>query len=230
MAKGKAKLWGGRFAEKTAPIVERFTSSVHYEDRLVPFDILGSVVHAQMLGKQGIISRAESAKLVGGLKRVLSEWKQGHFKLDTAYEDVHGNVEARLKSMLGEVAGKLHTGRSRNDQIALDERLYLRQVGHRFIGLINACIKSFITLAEKNFDEIMPGYTHLQHAQPIYFPHWCLAYVEMLFRDRRRMGFAVGSLSECPLGASALAGSPLPLDRGYVAKALGFSKVAANSL
>jgi argininosuccinate lyase len=226
----KAKLWGGRFAKPTAKIVEDFTVSVQYEGRLVPYDIQGSIAQAQMLGRQGIISRAESAKLVAGLKCVLKEWQAGKFKLNPAYEDVHGNVEARLKAMLGSVAGKLHSGRSRNDQIAVDLKLYLRDEVQALLELTDAAIAGFLGLAEKNPGLVMPGYTHLQRAQPIVFGHWCLAYVEMLFRDRRRLGFCLGSLAECPLGASALAGSPLPLDRAWVAQELGFVRPTANSL
>jgi argininosuccinate lyase len=226
----KAKLWGGRFAKPTAKIVEDFTVSVQYEDRLVPYDIQGSLAQAEMLGRQGIISRAESAKLKAGLQRVLKEWQAGRFKLDPAYEDVHGNVEARLKAMLGPVAGKLHSGRSRNDQIALDLKLYLRDEAQALIKLTDAAIEGFLGLAEANPGLVMPGYTHLQRAQPIVFGHWCLAYVEMLFRDRRRLGFALGSLAECPLGAAALAGSPLPLDRAWTARELGFVRPTANSL
>jgi len=226
----KAKLWGGRFAKPTAKVVEDFTVSVQYEGRLVPYDIQGSIAQAQMLGRQGIISKAESAKLAAGLKRVLKEWQAGRLKLDPAYEDVHGNVEARLKAIAGPVAGKLHSGRSRNDQIALDVKLYLRDEVQALLKLTDEAIAGFIGLAEANPGLVMPGYTHLQRAQPIVFGHWCLAYVEMLFRDRRRLGFALGSLSECPLGAAALAGSPLPLDRAWVAQELGFVAPTANSL
>jgi argininosuccinate lyase len=226
----KQKLWGGRFSKPTAEVVEAFTGSVHYEARLVPYDIQGSMAHAEMLGRQGILKSGESAKLIKGLKQVFKEWQSGKFKLDPAYEDVHGNVEARLKAIVGPVAGKLHTGRSRNDQIALDERLYLRDEVMALVILTNAAMDALMRLAERHPEAVMPGYTHLQRAQPIFFGHWCLAYVEMLFRDRRRLAFALGSLAECPLGAAALAGSPLPLDREFVSKRLGFLRPTANSL
>lgn len=224
------KLWGGRFSKPTHPLVEAFTVSTQYEDRLVPYDIEGSIAHAQMLGKQKIISRAESARLVMGLKRVLKEWEQGRFRLDPRLEDVHGCVEARLKAILGKLAGKLHSGRSRNDQTALDERLYFRDAVLLLGSQLKAVQKAFLDLAERNPDLPMPGYTHLQRAQPIVFGHWCLAYAEMFSRDEKRLAQVYESLDECPLGAAALAGSALPLDRKAVAKALGFSKVSENSL
>jgi argininosuccinate lyase len=228
--KKPAKLWGGRFTQPTHPLVEAFTVSTHYEARLVPYDIQGSVAHAKMLGKQGIVGKAEAARLVAGLGRILSEWKRGKFKLDPALEDVHGNVEARLKRLIGPLAGKLHSGRSRNDQVALDERLYLRDAAAMLKGRLREAQRAFLGLAEANFGAVMPGYTHLQRAQPILFSHWCLAYVEMLERDATRMDQLADALDECPLGAGALAGSALPLDRKYVAKLLGFSRVSENSL
>jgi argininosuccinate lyase len=231
--RGKArasKLWGGRFSKPTHPLVEAFTASTHYEDRLVPYDIEGSLAHAQMLGKQGIISRAEAAKLVAGLKAVLKAWETGRFSLDAALEDVHANVEARLRQIVGPLAGKLHSGRSRNDQVALDERLYLRDAVLMLGAELVAAQRAFLDLAESQPDAVMPGYTHLQRAQPVLFSHWCLAYVEMLARDELRLRQVYGSLDECPLGAAALAGSTLPLDRRQVASALGFSRISENSL
>jgi argininosuccinate lyase len=230
MKKSVEKLWGGRFEKPTAAIVEKFTASVHYEARLVPYDIAGSIAHARMLGRQGIIGRQESARLVAGLQTLSKQWERGAWKLDAAFEDVHGNVEARLKTLVGPLAGKLHTGRSRNDQIALDERLYLREACQSLRDGVVAAGKAFVDLASKNQGLIMPGYTHLQRAQPILFSHWCLAYVEMLLRDLRRLDFARESLNQSPLGAGAVAGSPLPLDRAFVAKQLGFAGVTANSL
>jgi argininosuccinate lyase len=229
-AKKAKKLWGGRFSKPTHPLVEAFTVSTHYEDRLVPYDIEGSLAHAAMLGKQGIISRADAAKLASGLKRILKEWESGRFKLDPALEDVHGNVEARLKALAGEVAGKLHSGRSRNDQTALDERLYFRDAVLLLASQLKGVQRAFLDLAEKHLDLVMPGYTHLQRAQPVLFSHWCLAYAEMFARDEGRMRQVFESLDECPLGAAALAGSALPLDRAYAAKLLGFSRVSENSL
>lgn len=226
-----AKLWGGRFSQGMHPLLAEFSVSVRYEDRLVPYDIQGSIAHAQMLAEQGIIRQSEAKKLVAGLKKILKCWEKDEFELTEAHEDVHGCIEAELKNLVGDVAGKLHSGRSRNDQVALDERLYLRDVAAHYIGLINEAIKAFVTLAESNIDAIMPSYTHLQRAQPVLFAHWCHAYIEMLLRDRRRFERLLSdSLSECPLGASALAGSSLPLDRKSVAKSLAFSKPTENSL
>ncbi|MES2201013.1 MAG: argininosuccinate lyase [candidate division FCPU426 bacterium] len=224
------KLWGGTFAKPTHPLVEAFSVSTHYEDRLVPYDIQGSLAHASMLGKVGVVSRAESSKIQAGLKRILGEWKAGKFRLKPELEDVHGNVEARLGELIGAAAGKLHSGRSRNDQIALDERLYLRDAVGVLAKGLEAAQSAFLDMAVRAPEAIMPGYTHLQRAQPILFSHWCLAYVEMLKRDRRRMDRVLEELDECPLGAAALAGSALPLDRFAVAKSLGFSAPTENSL
>jgi argininosuccinate lyase len=160
----------------------------------------------------------------------LKEWEDGKFKLDPAFEDVHGCVEARLRVILGPVAGKLHSGRSRNDQIALDERLYLRDVVLLLASELVSAQRALLHLAERHIELVMPGYTHLQRAQPILFSHWCLAYFEMLNRDEKRLSQVYEALDECPLGAGALAGSALPLDRKLTAKLLGFSKVSENSL
>jgi argininosuccinate lyase len=224
------KLWGGRFSKAPHPLLEAFTVSTQYEDRLVPYDIEGSIAHAQMLGKQGIVSRVESGKMVTGLKRILKEWEDGQFHLDPSLEDVHGNIEARLKKIIGPLAGKLHSGRSRNDQVALDERLYFRDAVLLMAAQLNTVQLAFVNLAEAHFDVVMPGYTHLQRAQPILFSHWCLAYVEMLARDEKRLRQVYEALDECPLGAAALAGSTLALDRRFVATTLGFSRVTENSL
>jgi argininosuccinate lyase len=230
MAKPKQKLWGGAFAGKTHPAVEAFGDSTRYEDRLVPHDIAGSVAHARMLGKVGVISTAEAAKLVAGLKRVLKEWEAGKFKLDPAYEDVHGNVEARLKALLGPVAGKLHSGRSRNDQIALDERLLLRQQLGWLKNALGEAAAAWLAFGEAHQGLILPGYTHLQRGQPVLFGHWALVWVEQWLRDLKRLDQVAEALDECPLGAAALAGSTLPLDRAFVAQQLGFSRVTENSL
>jgi argininosuccinate lyase len=230
MKKQGKKLWGGIFSKPTHPLVEAFTDSTRYENRLVPYDIQGSLAHAAMLGKVGILKRSDSAKLQAGLKRILKEWQAGRFKLKPEFEDVHGNVEARLSQILGSLAGKLHSGRSRNDQVALDERLYLKDAVTQLRARLKELQSSFIVMAELHRGVAMPGYTHLQRAQPILFAHWCMAYVEMFARDQRRMEWVLEELDECPLGASALAGSSLPLDRHFVAKALGFSKPTENSL
>jgi argininosuccinate lyase len=188
------------------------------------------MAHARMLGKVGVISRAEAAKLQAGLARILREWKKGRFRLDPAYEDVHGNVEARLRELVGPVAGKLHSGRSRNDQVALDERLLLREELGRLRRAIVEAAEAWLGFVERHQAHILPGYTHLQRAQPILFGHWGLVWIEMWLRDLRRLDHVAEALDECPLGAAALAGSTLPLDRDFVARQLGFGRVSANSL
>jgi argininosuccinate lyase len=230
MAKPKAKLWGGAFAGKTHPAVEAFTESTRYEDRLVPHDIAGSVAHAMMLGEVGVISRAEAHRLQAGLTKILKEWEAGTFKLDPAYEDVHGNVEARLKELVGPVAGKLHSGRSRNDQVAVDERLLLREQLEWLRQALGEAAESWLKFGEKHQALILPGYTHLQRGQPVLLGHWTLVWIEQWLRDLRRLDHVAEALDECPLGAAALAGSTLPLDRAFTARALGFSRVAENSL
>jgi argininosuccinate lyase len=230
MPQAKHKLWGGAFAGKTHPAVEAFGDSTRYEDRLVPHDIAGSVAHARMLGKVGVVSKAESAKLVAGLGSVLKEWEAGRFKLDPAYEDVHGNVEARLKELVGPVAGKLHSGRSRNDQVALDERLLLRQQLAWLKEALGEAANAWLGFGEAHQGLILPGYTHLQRGQPVLFGHWALVWVEQWLRDLKRFEHVADALDECPLGAAALAGSTLPLDRAFVAEQLGFSRVTENSL
>lgn len=229
MAK-KQKLWGGAFAGKTHPAVEAFTDSTRYEDRLVPHDVAGSIAHARMLGKVRVVSRAEAAKLEKGLKQVLKEWHSGKFKLDPAYEDVHGNVEARLREIVGPVAGKLHSGRSRNDQVALDGRLLMREQLHYLRQALLRAVDAWLDFAEAQQGHVLPGYTHLQRGQPVLFGHWCLVWVEMWLRDLKRLDHVAEALDECPLGAAALAGSTLPLDRVFVARQLGFSRVAENSM
>jgi argininosuccinate lyase len=183
-----------------------------------------------MLGKVRIVSKAEAARLERGLKQVLKEWNAGTFKLDPAYEDVHGNVEARLRDIVGPVAGKLHSGRSRNDQVALDGRLFLREQLFYLRHALIAAIHSWLDFVEPEQGHILPGYTHVQRGQPVLFGHWGLAWVEMWLRDLKRLDQVAEALDECPLGAAALAGSTLPLDRHFVAKQLGFSRVAENSI
>jgi argininosuccinate lyase len=231
MPKPVKKLWGGAFGGKTHPAVEAFTDSTRYEDRLVPHDIAGSIAHARMLGKVGVLSRAEAAKLEKGLKQVLRDWEGGRFKLDSALEDVHGNVEGRLGAIVGALAGKLHSGRSRNDQVALDGRLILVQQADWLKEALGQAIGAWLKFAEKEQGHILPGYTHLQRGQPVLFGHWCLAFVEMLLRDLKRLAqLRETLLDECPLGSAALAGSTLPLDRAYVARQLGFKRPSENSM
>jgi argininosuccinate lyase len=224
------KPWAGRFSSGTARSVEAFTESVSFDARLAPYDIAGSIAHALMLGKQGIIKPAESAKIIKGLKAIEKEILSGKFKFKESLEDVHMNIESALIKNIGPVGGKLHTARSRNDQVALDIRLYLREEVGQTIALIEKLQKSLLKVADKHLGLIMPGYTHLQRAQPILLSHHMLAYVEMLDRDADRLRDALKRINVLPLGAGALAGTSLPIDRQFVAKELGFKSVSQNSI
>jgi argininosuccinate lyase len=225
----RKKPWGGRFEGDTHPKVEVFTASIDFDRRLAPHDIAGSVAHAQMLAKCGLLSRKEMEAIVAGLTEIQAEIQRGEFRTDPALEDIHMHIEHRLREKIGEVAGKLHTGRSRNDQVALDLRLYLREA----IGQIREGIRSLqaglVAKAEVNLETIMPGYTHLQRAQPLLLAHHLLAYFEMFQRDRERFSGCLTRVNVLPLGAGALAGTTLPIDRAFVAKLLAFPRIAANS-
>ena len=225
-----AKLWGGRFADATNAVVEQYTSSIAADARLVSHDIAGSIAHARMLGRQGIVSKSDAAKIVRGLKDILKDWQRGDFILRPDYEDVHLNVEARLAEKIGPAAGRLHTARSRNDQVASAFRLYVLDAVAATVEAIMHMQSALLDLAEAHKDAIMPGYTHLQRAQPVLFAHHLLAYVEMFERDLQRFILAYDMADASPLGAGALAGSPYPLDRDSVAEELGFSGVTANSI
>ena len=227
---GKKKPWGGRFGELTDVLVEAFTESVSFDWRLYPHDIEGSVAHARMLAKVGVLKRVEAAKIIKGLQGIRREIEAGRFRWDPALEDVHMNIEARLTERIGEVGKKLHTGRSRNDQVATDLRLYLRAEIDKLAGLLARCSMRLLDLAEREADTIMPGFTHLQIAQPVTFGHHVLAWREMLERDRARLADCRRRLNVLPLGAAALAGTVYPIDRAYTAKLLGFDAVAENSL
>ncbi len=224
------KLWGGRFDRAMAPEVERFTASIGFDRKLFEHDIRGSLAHVEMLARTGLISRAESKKISSGLKRVREELRKGAFRPGPEHEDIHMAVEARLKKLIGGVADKLHTARSRNDQVALDLRLFLRDE----IGEIQSCIgrlqKTIVGVAWENKDFVIPGFTHLQHAQPVIAAHHLLAYVEMLQRDADRLGDCLRRVDTMPLGAGALAGTSLPIDRKYAAKLLGFHAICENSI
>jgi argininosuccinate lyase len=224
------KLWAGRFKEKTSGIVESFTESISFDRRLWKYDIAGSIVHAKMLGKQGIIPGNDAEKIVRGLEEIAVEIASGKFKFRQDLEDIHMNIEAALIKKIGDVGKKLHTARSRNDQVALDLRLYLRSEVRQIDALITDLQKKLLTSGEKHLDVIMPGYTHLQRAQPVLLAHHLLAYVEMFHRDRERLRDALRRVNVLPLGACALAGTSLPIDRGYVAKLLGFDSVSENSM
>ncbi len=223
-------LWDGRFQEGPDALVLRLSESISYDRRLYPFDIQGSMAHAKMLARQGIIPQEDGEKILQGLQQVKEELDRGEFVFHTEMEDIHMNVESRLTQLVGAAGARLHTGRSRNDQIATDERLYLRHVDDQIQGEIRAFQKALHTLAAQNREAIMPGFTHLQHAQPILFAHHLLAYMEMLERDRERLADTRRRINRLPLGAGALAGSTLPLDREFVARELGFEAVLQNSM
>jgi argininosuccinate lyase len=224
------KPWGGAFKEGTHPLAERFTCSIDFDKRLYKYDIKGSIAHARMLAKCGVISKKEGAALVAGLKGIQADIEAGRFVFDPALEDIHMNIEHRLIDKLGDVGAKLHAGRSRNDQIALDLRLYLRDEIREVRKRIEALQQVLVRLAKKHLGAIMPGYTHLRGAQPVLFSHYLLAYHEMLSRDDARYQDCGRRADVMPLGAAALAGSSLPLDRGHVAKLLGFRAVSGNSI
>jgi len=220
----------GRFARGRIPEVEAFTASLPFDRRLFRHDIRGSIAHARMLEKAGLLKASELRAIVGGLGRIESEIADGRFKFDIADEDIHLAVERRLIALIGEPGRKLHTGRSRNDQVALDMRLYLRDEIAGVIALVAGLRAVLIRLARRHVATIMPGYTHLQRAQPVTLAHHLLAYVEMLGRDRERFEQSAARTAIMPLGAGALAGTTLPLDRRMVARALGFRAITANSM
>ncbi|MBI4687977.1 MAG: argininosuccinate lyase [Nitrospirae bacterium] len=224
------KPWAGRFAEKTAKIVEAFTASVHFDKRLWRHDIEGSIAHAKMLGKQNIIPQKDANLIIKGLNEIKKEIESGKFKFSDELEDVHMNIEHALIKKIGPAGGRLHTARSRNDQVALDLRLYLRDELKEIISLIDNFREVLAALAEKYIDIIMPGYTHLQRAQPVLLSHHLLAYYEMLKRDEERFRNCLKITNVMPLGSAAMSGTTLPIDRKYTAKLLGFSEVSCNSM
>jgi len=228
--KSANKMWGGRFASSPTAIMEEINASVGFDKALAPQDIRASKAHAAMLGKQGVISRDDAGEIATGLDRVLAEVESGTFVFQRALEDVHMNVESRLKELIGEPAARLHTARSRNDQVATDFRLYVRDWIDAADEALSGLQLALARKAEAHSDLIMPGFTHLQPAQPVTFGHHLLAYVEMLSRDRSRLAGARERLNECPLGAAALAGTSFPIDRDATAAALGFDRPCANSL
>ena len=225
-----SKPWSGRFTQKTDKLVEEFNASISFDKRLYKHDIIGSIAHARMLAKVGIIKKREAERIISGLKAIEKEIEAGKFRFTSDMEDIHMAIEKRLIEKTGPVGGKLHTARSRNDQVALDIRLYLRDEIGEVKGLIRELQKTFVGIAKKNLDCIMPGYTHLQRAQPILFSHHLLAYYEMLKRDFERLDDCFKRINVMPLGSGALAGSPYPLNREFVAKELGFTGVTDNSL
>lgn len=226
----KQKPWSGRFKEETDRLVEEFNASVSFDCRLYKHDIRGSIAHATVLARAGVLTGNESKRIIAGLKAVEKEIDGGRFKFTPDMEDIHMAVEARLTALIGPLGGKLHTGRSRNDQVALDIRLYLKDEIYQVIWLLHQFKKAIVEVAEENLDGIMPGYTHLQRAQPVLLSHYLLAYYEMFKRDTGRLFDCLERGDEMPLGAGALAGSPYTLDRRLAAKLLGFSRVTENSL
>ncbi|HEY0833839.1 MAG TPA: argininosuccinate lyase [Azospirillum sp.] len=229
-APAASQMWGGRFARGPAAIMEKINASIGFDKRLADQDIAGSKAHAAMLAAQGIIAQSDADAIRDGLDRVKQEIDSGSFQFKVELEDIHMNVEARLAELVGEPAKRLHTARSRNDQVATDFKLWVRDALDRLDGGLKALQAALIDLAEKHADTVMPGFTHLQAAQPVTFGHHLLAYVEMFGRDRGRMRDARARLNECPLGSAALAGTPFPIDRHATAKDLGFDRPTANSL
>ena len=224
------QLWGGRFTQPTDKFVQEFTASIDFDKRMYRYDIQGSIAHCRMLAKQGIIAAEETETIVAGLEGILADIEAGNFEFSVALEDIHMNIEARLIERIGPVGGKLHTARSRNDQVALDVRLYLRDELKEILSYLDKLQESLLAQAEKNLAVIMPGYTHLQTAQPVLFAHHMLAYYEMMKRDAGRMMDVAKRLNVLPLGAGALAGTTFPIDREFVAEQLGFDGVTRNSL
>ena len=225
-----AKLWGGRFQKSTDKKVDDFNSSIRFDKRMYAQDIKGSIAHAKMLGKQGIIDSADSEKIVKGLLEILSDIEAGKVEFLIDAEDIHMNIEKLLTDKIGDAGKRLHTGRSRNDQVALDIRMYLMDEIDEIYAMVKNLMSALVSIAKEHTETIMPGYTHLQKAQPISFAHHIMAYFEMLKRDSERLIDCKKRTNVMPLGSGALAGTTYPLDREFVAEELGFSAVTMNSL
>ena len=224
------QMWGGRFASGPAAIMQAINASISFDKALYAQDIQGSLAHAEMLAETGIISREDQAKIAHGLNTISGEMEAGSFTFSEKLEDIHMNVEARLAELIGPAAGRLHTARSRNDQVAVDFRLWTKQECLRVAEALKGLIAAFLERAEEHAATLMPGFTHMQTAQPVTFGHHCLAYVEMFSRDLSRVRDAIERMDESPLGAAALAGTGFPIDRQMTAKALGFREPTRNSL
>jgi argininosuccinate lyase len=224
------KTWNGRFAQKTDPSVEKFTASIDVDKRLYPYDIEGSIAHCRMLANAMIITEDEAETLIQGLGKIKRELDRGDFQFDEGLEDIHMHIETRLVEEVGKVALKLHTARSRNDQVALDVRLFLRDETSQAISGLRSLQKVLVDLADTHIKVIMPGYTHLQRAQPVLFSHHLMAYYEMLKRDAARFRDCLKRINVLPLGTAALAGTTYPIDRQYTAELLGFAQISANSI
>ena len=225
-----AKMWAGRFQKEESKEVNDFNSSISFDSRMYESDITGSIAHARMLGNQGIISKEDSELIIDTLTKILEDINSGKLQFDYEAEDIHMFVESELTKRIGEVGKRLHTSRSRNDQVALDIRMHLKKMATEIISEIDNVITTFVDLAEKNKETIMPGYTHLQRAQPITFANHLLAYAFMLKRDKERFLDAIKRMNYSPLGSCALAGTTYPIDRDMVAKELGFDGIVLNSL
>tara|TARA_Y100000590_G_scaffold151522_1_gene174114 strand:+ start:6209 stop:7600 length:1392 start_codon:yes stop_codon:yes gene_type:complete len=223
-------VWSARFNKSTSKIFEKIGSSIEIDKRLFEEDILGSIVHVQMLAKQRIIEKRKSNKIIYGLKKIEKEIKKNKFNFSKKYEDIHLNIEKRLFEIIGEDAGFLHIARSRNDQVITDFKLWIKKASKILIKNLNDLIRSFLSKSEKNIDTIMPGFTHLKNAQPISFAHYLLAYVEMFNRDKKRFTNNIDYINECPLGVGALAGTSYKIDRIFTSKKLGFKKPTNNSV
>ena len=225
-----AQLWGGRFTKETDKLVYNFNASISFDQKFYRQDIEGSIAHVRMLGRQGILTKQEADALAAELKKILSEIDAGTLAISQQYEDIHSFVEAELIKRLGDTGKKLHTGRSRNDQVALDMRMYTRMEVAHTDALLKELLTVLLRAMEENLETCMPGFTHLQKAQPTTLAHYYGAYFEMFKRDRQRMADIYGRMNYCPLGAGALAGTTYPLDREYTASLLGFSGPTLNSM
>ncbi|MBH0236412.1 argininosuccinate lyase [Methylobrevis albus] len=224
------RMWGGRFSEGPDAIMEEINASIDFDKKLYAQDIRGSKAHAEMLAARGVLSAADAEAIAAGLDEIGAEIEAGRFTFSRALEDIHMNVEASLKERIGEPAGRLHTARSRNDQVATDFKLWVRDTVDHLHDQLTALMQALLTRAEEHAGTVMPGFTHLQSAQPVTFGHHMMAYVEMFDRDRGRLADARRRLNECPLGAAALAGTSFPIDRHMTAASLGFDRPTANSL
>ena len=227
--KNKA-VWGTRFNNATSKIFEKIGASIDIDKRLYAEDVLGSIVHTQMLIKQKIINREKGNKIINGLKKIRNEIKKNKFKFNKKYEDIHLNIEKRLFAIIGNDAGYLHIARSRNDQVITDFKLWIKKASRETVKRLDDLIKSFLKKSEGNIQTIMPGFTHLKNAQPISFAHYLLAYVEMFKRDKKRFTSNIDYIDECPLGVGALAGTSYKIDRNFTSKKLGFKKPTNNSI
>ena len=225
-----AKLWGSRFTKKTSSLTDRFTSSISFDKRLAKYDVLGSIAHARMLGKKKIIPLTDAKKIIKGLQAILEDLERGKFKFDARAEDIHSNIQDALYRKVGKPAEKLHTARSRNDHIAFDVKMYIKEEIKELLELLNLMQGAIFRFAKNNKNIIIPGYTHLQIAQCVLLSHHLLAYLESLERDKERLIDAQKRVDQMPLGSGALSGTGLPIDREDIRRELGFKNLTANSI